>query len=128
MDNYYWHYIFSIVRLRTTKFYQRMTAILETQVFKLVILYAVFPVTILADILLIPILIVLQNNLVFVLVVNSYLNASSVALGSIILRQQIAQESQAKDHQEEIRTLHANQHAERNRLHQEILSAIPPSV
>jgi len=105
-----------------------MTAILETQVFKLVILYAVFPVTILADILLIPILIVLQNNLVFVLVVNSYLNASSVALGSIILRQQIAQESQAKDHQEEIRTLHANQHAERNRLHQEILSAIPPSV
>lgn len=104
--------------------YNRAIALLENTVFQWVIAYATYPLIIFADILLIPVLIALQNNVVFVLVVNSYLNASSVALGSIILLQQLAHDKTVNQHQAELRTIHEGHHEERQRLHRELLHAV----
>lgn len=87
------------------KGYSRFISLVEVKGFPLVIAYAIWPITICFDIALIPLLIVFKDDVTLVLVLNSYLNASSVALGSIILREERESKRLHKQHVDAIRTL-----------------------
>jgi len=68
--------------------YAALDRFLANYIFRFVVMYIIFPFTILLDLLLVPFLIIFKDNLVIVLVANSYLNCLSVAVSSIILREE----------------------------------------
>lgn len=100
--------------------YARLLLLLEEKVFPAVLIYAKHPLTILAELLIIPLLIGFRDAVVFVLVINSYLNAFANAEGSIILHNQ-------DQHEAEIRALHEklDQHRQesydRHEVHRKML-------
>jgi len=86
--------------------YKRFIAILEHYIFPAVISYAKHPITILLELLLIPMLIGFRDAVVFVLVMNSYLNAFANAEGSIILHSQDAHHEENKATLEQMKASH----------------------
>ncbi len=92
--------------------YPRGIAWLEDRVFPVILTYAKHPITIVAECLLFFLLVGFSNAVIFVLLVNSYLNSFSNVAGSIILH------NQDKHHRVVGETLE-RQHAENQRRHDE---------
>lgn len=64
--------------------------------FPAVIRFCVYTLSIVFDLLLIPILIIFSSEVAIVLIANTYLNAMSSALGKINLRQQIEEHGKTR--------------------------------
>lgn len=109
----------------------RTLNLIERRGFPVVIAYMIHVVTITFDLLLIPLLILFKDQVVLVLVANSYLNAMSVATSSMVMRQEIQEKSpQARRHKEVVahHTAHHTAHDTRlDRIEQQlerVLSAV----
>lgn len=84
---------------------------LDDRAFPVVIASVIYPLAIVFDLLLLPLLIVWKDQTVLVLLANSYLNVASASVSAIILRQQGKQQRQQDDRHRELLAHHDRHHA-----------------